>query len=103
MLNQLWENPAIVGIPVLLCIATLAIICQPAAFGADAERGRALYENHCVACHTSKVHRREPRVAANSAQLYKIVDNWQAERGLRWSREETDDVVSYLRLTQYNF
>jgi len=26
MLNQLWENPAIVGIPVLLCIATLAII-----------------------------------------------------------------------------
>ena len=84
-------------------IAALAIVCQPAALGADAERGRALYENHCVVCHTSKVHRREPRVAANNAQLYKIVDNWQAERGLRWSREETDDVVSYLRLTQYNF
>jgi hypothetical protein len=42
-------------------------------------------------------------MAANGAQLYKIVDNWQTERGLRWSREETDDVVFYLRLTQYNF
>ena len=84
-------------------IATLAIVCQPAAPGADAERGGALYENHCVVCHTSKVHRREPRAASNSVQLYKIVDNWQAERGLRWSREETDDVVSYLRFTQYNF
>ena len=62
-------------------IATLAIVCQPAALGADAERGRALYENHCVACHTSNVHRREPRVAADSAQLYKIVDNWQAKNG----------------------
>ena len=84
-------------------IATLAIVCQPAAPGADAERGGALYENHCVVCHTSKVHRREPRMAANGPQLYRIVDNWRAEQGLRWSREEIDDVVSYLRLTQYNF
>jgi len=84
-------------------LATLAIVCQPAAQGADAGRGRALYENHCVVCHTSKVHRREPRMAANNEQLYKIVDNWQAERQLRWSREEIDDVVSYLSFTQYNF
>ena len=88
---------------VAFAIVTLAIVCPPAALGADAERGRSLYENHCVACHTSKVHRREPRMTANGAQLYKIVDNWQTERGLRWSREETDDVVFYLRLTQYNF
>jgi mono/diheme cytochrome c family protein len=26
----------------------------------DLERGRALYENHCVVCHTAKVHRRVP-------------------------------------------
>jgi hypothetical protein len=42
-------------------------------------------------------------MAANNEQLYKIVDNWQAERQLRWSREEIDDVVSYLSFTQYNF
>jgi mono/diheme cytochrome c family protein len=86
-----------------LAIAALSIASQPAALGADAERGRALYENHCVVCHTSKVHKREPRVAANAAQLYTIVDNWQKEVGLRWSREEIDDVVYFLKLTQYNF
>ena len=82
-------------------IVTLAIVCQPTALGADAERGRALYENHCVACHTSKVHRREPRQATDTAQLRAIVEKWQAEQRLRWSREDTDDVVHYLMLTQY--
>lgn len=42
-------------------------------------------------------------MAADAAQLSWIVDGWQAEQGLRWSREEIDDVVAYLRLTQYNF
>ena len=84
-------------------VAALTVACQSAALGADAERGRALYENHCVVCHTSKVHRREPRLAADGAQLYKIVNNWQVEQGLRWSREEIDDVVYYLKVTQYNF
>ena len=86
-----------------LVVAVFTLAGQPAALGADAGRGRALYENHCVVCHTSKVHRREPRMAANDAQLYTIVNNWQAEQGLRWSREEIDDVVYYLKLTQYNF
>ena len=86
-----------------LAIAALTVAWQPVALGADAERGRALYENHCVVCHTSKVHRREPRVAANSAQLYRIVEGWQAEQGLRWSRDDIGDVVYYLKLTQYNY
>jgi mono/diheme cytochrome c family protein len=87
----------------IFLLAAMTLAWHPPAFGADAERGRALYENHCVVCHTSKVHRREPRMAADSSQLYKIVDNWQAEQGLRWSREEIDDVVYFLKLTQYNF
>jgi mono/diheme cytochrome c family protein len=86
-----------------IALAALTVAWHPVALGADAERGRALYENHCMVCHTSKVHRREPRVEANSAQLYRIVEGWQAEQGLRWSREEIDDVAYYLKLTQYNF
>ena len=86
-----------------VAVAALTIAWQTAALGADADRGRALYENHCIVCHTSKVHRREPRLAADSAQLYKIVTDWQAEQGLRWSREDINDVVYYLKLTQYNY
>ena len=79
------------------------IVVQPVASGADTARGGALYENHCIVCHTSKVHRREPRVAADAAQLRAIVDRWQAEQGLRWTREDIDDVVEYLALTQYKY
>ena len=70
---------------------------------ADLERGRALYENHCRVCHTSKVHRREPRLAADGAELRAIVERWQAEQNLRWSREDIDDVVYFLRETQYRY
>ncbi|MEO8441297.1 MAG: c-type cytochrome [Betaproteobacteria bacterium] len=86
-----------------LVVAVFTLACQAAALGADAERGRALYENHCVVCHTSKVHPREPRMAVDGAQLYKIVNGWQAEQGLRWSREEIDDVVDYLARTYYKY
>lgn len=71
--------------------------------GADSGRGRALYENHCIACHSSQVHRREPRLAADTAQLQAIVDRWQAEQNLRWSREDIQDVVDYLKVTQYKY
>ena len=84
-------------------VAVLAMTCQSAALGADAGRGRALYENHCVVCHTAKVHRREPRMAADGAQLFRIVNGWQAEQGLRWSREDVDDVVDYLARTYYKY
>ena len=80
-----------------------AALAATPAFGADAGHGRALYENHCQTCHTSKVHRREPRLPADSAGLRVIVERWQAEQNLRWSREDIDDVVYFLRVTQYNF
>jgi hypothetical protein len=56
-----------------------------------------------VVCHTSKVHRREPPLVADSAQLFRIVNGWQAEQGLRWSREEIDDVVEYLARVYYKY
>jgi mono/diheme cytochrome c family protein len=88
---------------IALAMFPVAIALGGPVLGADAERGRALYENHCMVCHTSKVHRREPRLAADSAQLFTIVDRWQTEQGLRWSRNDVDDVVYFLKLTQYNF
>ena len=84
-------------------IASLLIVAQPSASGADVARGRALYENHCIVCHTSKVHRREPRVASDPVQLRAIVEKWQVEQGLRWSREDIEDVVGYLTLTYYKY
>jgi mono/diheme cytochrome c family protein len=69
----------------------------------DAERGRALYQNHCGVCHTSKVHRREPPLPITVEELRTIVAIWAREEGLRWSRDDIEDVVQYLDRTYYRF
>ena len=89
-----------------ICFVTiLALTClvDTSALGADSERGRALYENHCQVCHTSKVHNRKQRGPEDPEQLRSIVDRWQTEQKLRWSREDIDDVVYYLNVTQYSY
>lgn len=87
----------------VLACAVLTAVASPFAFGADIERGRALYENHCQVCHSSKVHKRERRIALDATELNGIVTRWQQEERLAWTREEIDDVVYYLRRTQYQY
>jgi mono/diheme cytochrome c family protein len=70
---------------------------------ADAGRGRALYENHCQVCHTSKVHSRADRLPMNPAELRDIVDRWQREEKLRWSEQDIADVVDYLNRSRYGY
>lgn len=65
------------------------------------ERGRSLYENHCVVCHTPKVHRRVSSLAIDVADLRHIVTAWATQQNLRWSREDIEDVVHYLDRVHY--
>jgi len=67
----------------------------------DAERGRLLYENHCVVCHTSKVHRRIPPLPMDLKDLRLIVAAWAKGQDLRWSDSDISDVVEYLDRTHY--
>jgi hypothetical protein len=69
----------------------------------NGERGRLLYENHCVTCHTPNVHRRPNRIALNPAELRQIVNQWQAQERLDWSAQDVEDVVQFLRQTRYRF
>jgi mono/diheme cytochrome c family protein len=70
---------------------------------ADKERGRVLYENHCVVCHTPKVHSRPNRIPLTVDELRQIVVNWAKEENLHWSDEEVNDVVWYLNTTRYRY
>jgi len=85
----------------------VAVMVLPSAAGAqaapDPDRGRALYESHCIVCHTSKVHRRFPPAAIDREALRFIVRVWVEEQKLRWSNEEIEDVVYYLDRTHYRF
>jgi len=69
----------------------------------DLERGRALYQNHCAVCHTSKVHRREPPLPLSVEELRSVVTIWAHEERLPWSRDEIEDVVQYLDRAFYRF
>lgn len=70
---------------------------------ADPERGRALYENHCVACHTPRVHSRANRVPVGRDELREIVERWQQVERLRWSVQDVADVVEFLDRTRYGY
>jgi mono/diheme cytochrome c family protein len=100
------ENPAMFSF--LLRIASVLAFLGTAAVSLDVhakdiERGRQLYENHCVQCHTVQVHGRKNRTALSVADLREIVDQWQANQKLRWRQDEIDDVVHYLSTTRYFF
>lgn len=70
---------------------------------ADLTRGRALYENHCVVCHTPGIHKRPNRIVLTLEELRQIVSHWAQQENLRWSREDIADVVWYLNETKYRY
>ena len=92
------------GVGCLAILAGLVVSATvPAADLPNPDRGRGLYENHCVVCHTSKVHRRYPQLAIDREALHYIVSVWVEEQNLRWSEEEIRDVVEYLNRNYYRY
>ena len=85
-----------------MVMALLLGIMVGSAQAAEVSRGRLLYENHCVVCHTAKVHRREPPLPVDLKDLRRIVSSWAKEQNLRWSDDDVSDVVAFLSQTQYN-
>ena len=81
----------------------LALAAPAAAQVPDASRGRALYENHCIGCHTERVHSRPNRIALTRTEVREIVDHWQRQQALGWSPQDTEDVVEFLGRSRYRF
>ena len=85
----------------------LAALCALAAgFPAaaqDAERGRLLYDTHCLSCHYERIHKRDP--ARSRIQSYTALQIEVAERGMQagrpFTRDELDDIVEYLNRSHY--
>ncbi len=86
------------AIAVGLALAASATVAQPAL-----ERGRALYETRCIACHEKSVHQRASRRADGFAALRAEVARWSATIGGEWKAEEIDAVSVYLNDRYYRF
>ena len=82
----------------------MCILCGfPSAQGADAERGRALYEARCDRCHGVSIHVREARKATSFQEVRAQVARWNTELGGAWSGDEIDDVTVYLNSRFYSY
>lgn len=69
--------------------------------GGGAERGRLLYQTHCVACHTTQMHWRANRRVGDWATLLAQVQTWQSREQLGWSEDDVSEVAHHLNSTIY--
>lgn len=87
----------------MLACGLVALLAVPVARAADAERGRALYEMRCLACHSESVHGRAKRVATDFEDVRAWVRRWNEHLGLRWTSDEIDDVAVHVNSTYYRY
>jgi hypothetical protein len=67
----------------------------------DSERGRLLYENACIQCHTTQAHWRDKRIVKDWDGLLAQVTRWQAIAGQSWREAEIRDTAAHLNRTFY--
>jgi mono/diheme cytochrome c family protein len=77
------------------------LLLSPAAGASEVERGRLLYENHCLGCHESVLHVRAQRRVRSAPELRAEVATRAKSTGLHWSAEDIDDVARYLDRRYY--
>ncbi len=85
-----------------LAAAALAV----AACGAgaqDIERGRALYETHCVECHYERIHKRDPArsLVRGYPQLQAEVARRAELTKARFALADLDAIAEYLDRSHY--
>jgi mono/diheme cytochrome c family protein len=83
-------------------IALLLMLAAPA-WAQDAQRGKALYDIHCVTCHYDRIHKRDPSrsLIRSLAQLRVEVAQRAVQTGQRFTTEDLDDIAEFLNRTYY--
>ncbi len=89
------------GQSLMLTAFGVALVMLSTAHGADIQRGRLLYENHCVECHDDRAHYRNNRRANSLGEVHQWVIRWSTHLKLDWSGDERNDVAEYLYQRYY--
>lgn len=87
-----------IGALVALVLGAVSAAAQPAA---EVSRGQLLYDTHCLACHSEKLHWRDGRLVKDWPTLKDQVRRFQAVANLAWSDEDITEVASYLNRSIY--
>ena len=83
----------------LACASAAALSQAPA----PPTRGELLYTTHCIGCHTTQMHWRDERRAADWDGLKAQVRLWQSNAGLGWSDADIAEVARHLNDTIYRY
>lgn len=75
----------------------------PRAAPVDVDRGRALYNAACDACHSQNIHWRAQHIVDSWESLLAQVKRWQANAGQRWEATDIRNVAAYLNQRFYQF
>ena len=83
-------------------LALVLMVVMPA-WAQDAQRGRLLYETHCLSCHYERIHKRDPSrsLVRTFTQLRLEVAQRAANTGQRFTIDDLDDIAEYLNRTHY--
>ena len=86
-----------------IAIAALLTVLALPAWAQDPDRGRALYDTHCIACHYERIHKRDPArsLVQSIPQLRLQVAQRAAMTGHRFTLDDLDDIADYLNRTHY--
>ena len=84
-------------------IASLALLALALPLQAqDLQRGKLLYETHCAACHTERLHGREKSSVKSMADLRDTVARWAKQAKRSFTPDELEDLVQYLNRSHYD-
>ena len=83
----------------------LACVLAGSVFAQDPQRGRELYEMHCLSCHYERIHKRDPsRSLIRSQATLRVEVAKRAERVTPpLSIPDLDDIAEYLNRSHYRF
>lgn len=86
----------------VLAALLMGVAALPA-LGQDAQRGRLLYETHCLTCHYERIHTRDPsRSTIKSRTALQVeVARWAAQVKRPFSTQDVDEIAEYLNRSHY--
>lgn len=67
------------------------------------DRGKLLYNNHCLGCHNPNIHSRQSEKVRSIKDIRQWVIRWSHNLGLDWKSDDIDIVTEYLNHHYYHF
>lgn len=87
-------------------IAAAVALLAPFGAGAqdiDMQRGKALHDANCTACHGTSVYSRADRRIQSLQSLEQQVYRCRDNLGFEWPERDVNDLVGYLNQSFYHF